>query len=453
MKTSDLELEEEILSLMLTKHMKHGLGELLEEDFVGFSESVQPHRYTRYIFQKICEHVLTNNVPSIHVLKKSIQAELDMSDASKDVYNCVLERLYEMEHSTLEIEYFHLACQELKGYTDKRKLSTFSTEYKKSIEADSITGVKEAMQKYQDDTARFSHKLDSITIIDYKTHYEERKNKLLSKDVSDSIIMTGQAPIDINGGLRGGDLIVILSRTSGGKSVWKQDIAGSLVELDRRVGYFSKEDSAEAVAYRLDSRFTGISHLDFRRRKLTEKDYKNWEGTMKIILDNTLKIICMGQNFCTKEVSKICGQLYNTGFEPEVLFLDYIGIMKPSSSKDGGSAKWEKMDNVVREIKELAVEMDIPIITSAQIKPEAYQEESLSIEDIAYGKLAVSSHADHIFGLIRTDAMQAIDLGRIQHLKGRGGGIIQEFWDITPQMNILKVHTGGWGDKLKKHMV
>ena len=427
---------------MLRKHCRQGMKSLMSDDFVGESDNVEPSQYTKKIFDMICEAVVAGNAVEIPVIKMSFLADIKLSDESKQKYVKIVEKLEKMKIDSESIEYFYKACESLRQYTCKRKLDSSFGQIKAAVEEDDLFAVGEAMRGYFAYESRLSSaRRDEAKILDYKEHYEVRKNKVMAGDHGSNVLYTGFPPIDDNsGGLRKGELCVFLARTSGGKSVWMQDLVANIVEMGYNGAYFSKEDSAESVSFRLDARFTEIEHLRFRRSELTYDDYGVWDKKIKAMRDNALKVVCMGKNFNTQEVNKVYSNLYNMGFEADLVICDYIGIMKPSVTAGAGAAKWEKMDTVVCELKDLAVELDVPVVTAAQLKPEAYNNDNVTIEDIAYGKLAVSSHADQIFAFIQTDAMKVMKMAKIQMLKGRGSGIIHEFYDVQPQMNIIKIH-------------
>ncbi len=441
MKQKDIEAEEEVLALMLRKHAKHGIKTLLPDDFKAASSEMKPAGYTQFIFKKIRETFTSIGDGYIH--PKTVEAAITSSPevGDPDRYKILINRLMAMNiEAEHDHAYFHHKCEELKLYSKNRYLVDCAQNLGKYIALGDTPSAETEMRKYLENIARFEYGSEEATIIDYKQHYQERLSKVMAGDKHEDVILTGCPPIDDNsGGIRRGELVVILARTSGGKSVWKQDLAANLVQLGYKVAYFSKEDSAEAVSFRLDSRFTEIEHLKFRRSLLNDADHELWQETIDSMPDNRLKIICMGRKFTPTEVRKLYMQLYNTGFEPDVVICDYIGIMSPSH-KAGGGAKWEKMDSVVQELKEIAVELDVPLITSAQIVPGAYQEDKIGIEDIAYGKLAVSAHADQIFGFIMTDIMKSLGVAKIQMIKGRSSGINQETYDVEPQMNVLTVN-------------
>lgn len=448
MKVNDTGLEEEVISLMIRKHVRAGIKLLVAEDFVAQEEKITPSFYTRTLFEKIVDVFVSGHSKlDINVLKASFQSDFALSEDSKNRYVKLVEKYENTVLKSDSAEYFFKKCDQLRQYTSKRILDKKLSEIQTAVQEDNMPLVGPAMSDYLEAISRLSYgRKDEAKILDYKENYEERKNKVAAGDKDENILVTGFPPIDDNcGGLRKGEMCVILGRTSGGKSILMQDITGNIVELGGKSAYYSKEDSAEAVAFRMDSRFTEIEHLKFRRSELTEDEFKMWDDSIKSISDSTLKIVCMGQHFRTSEVKKIHYQLYNMGFEPRLIVLDYIGIMSPSS-KGNYSAKYEKLDQIALEIKELAVELDLPVLTAMQLKPEAYNNEEVTFEDVA-GAKSISYHADQIFAFIQTDAMRAHGIARIQMLKGRGSGITKALYDVHPNMNLIKINPD-W--KLKK---
>jgi len=105
------------------------------------------------------------------------------------------------------------------------------------------------------------------------------------------------------------------------------------------------------------------------------------------------------------------------GFKPDVVIIDYADIMKSSRSYD--SLRHE-LKLVYEELRNLAMELEIPIWTASQANRESAQANVVGLENMseAYGKAMV---ADVVVSLSRKAAEKATGFGRLFIAKNRAG--------------------------------
>jgi replicative DNA helicase len=105
------------------------------------------------------------------------------------------------------------------------------------------------------------------------------------------------------------------------------------------------------------------------------------------------------------------------GFKPDVVLIDYADIMKSSKSYD---ALRHELKLVYEELRNLAMELELPIWTASQANRESAQANVVGLENMseAYGKAMV---ADVVVSLSRKASEKATGFGRLFIAKNRAG--------------------------------
>jgi replicative DNA helicase len=105
------------------------------------------------------------------------------------------------------------------------------------------------------------------------------------------------------------------------------------------------------------------------------------------------------------------------GFTPDVIMIDYADIMRSSRKFD--SLRHE-LKLIYEELRNLAMEMKLPIWTASQANRDSANSEVVGLENMseAYGKAMV---ADVVLSLSRKAAEKSVGVGRVFVAKNRAG--------------------------------
>ncbi len=177
---------------------------------------------------------------------------------------------------------------------------------------------------------------------------------------------TGFVELDcIAGGLHPGELIVIASRPSMGKSTLALNIAHFLsVKRTPKVAsaIFSLEIPKEQLVMRLFSATAGISYGRMRTGHLNDTDLLKLDGAKEslrrgeIYIDDTAGI---GINELLTKVRHL-----KTDHNVGLIIIDYLQLMRDESR---AVLSQEEISNVSRSLKSLARELNISIIVLSQL--------------------------------------------------------------------------------------
>jgi hypothetical protein len=108
------------------------------------------------------------------------------------------------------------------------------------------------------------------------------------------------------------------------------------------------------------------------------------------------------------------------GFTPKVVFVDYLSIISSSRIKAGTQNSYFCLKSSAEELRALASEEDVAIISAMQIVRSALSASDFDLSDIAEG-VSTAHTADMVLGLIRTDELDQSGQILLKQLKNRFG--------------------------------
>lgn len=243
-------------------------------------------------------------------------------------------------------------------------------------EFDEIEGEIKEVIKFNLDTSL------GIRIADVDERYEKIKALETEK------IPTGFPQLDgiLGGGWGRKTLSAVASPSGIGKSLFLANWAVAAVKQGYNALVYTLEISEEHLSMRHDAILTKIptDTLIYDIGKIKEK-YRMFAKTTKANL--------WVKEFPTKMASintlkAHYEQLYTfEDFKPDVIFIDYAGLMKPSFRVGDG---YEDMKTIFEDLRGWAVELDMPIVTAAQTNRKSLDEKGGTKEIITQAQIADS---------------------------------------------------------------
>ncbi len=233
----------------------------------------------------------------------------------------------------------------------------------------------------------YGEKLDAQDVLDYAETaiYDVAKTKQSSEYVKlQQVLTTNLKVIDevqksggklpglpthfrdldnILSGLQKSDFIILAARPSMGKTALALNIAqNTALKAGSRVVIFSLEMSREQVGIRLLSMQARIDSKKLRKGNLSEDDWKDVMEAVSmmseadIIIDDTPGIGVM-------EIRNKCRRI-NQQRKIDLVIVDYLQIM---SADARGESRQQEVSNISRYLKQLAREMECPVLVLSQL--------------------------------------------------------------------------------------
>ena len=304
-------------------------------------------------------------------------------------------------------------------------------------------------EKWCQDRAIYLAIMESISVIDGK-HQELTKNAL--PDILQSALAVSfdtnighdylenvderyafyheqeeRIPFDLDyfnritkGGLPNKTLNIALAGTGVGKSLFMCHVAASALSQGRNVLYITMEMAEERIAERIDANLMNVaidqlenmSQSMFRDR--VEKIASKTNG--KLII----KEYPTGQAHSSHFRALLNELKLKKKFVPELIFIDYLNICASSRMKGmGGSINsYSYIKSIAEELRGLAVEFNVPIVSATQTTRSGYSNSDVGLEDTSES-FGLPATADLMFALISNDELSSLGQIMVKQLKNR----------------------------------
>lgn len=239
-------------------------------------------------------------------------------------------------------------------------------------------------------------------------------NKRLAKDFRIPIPFMNGLDELIGGGLSPGELAVVIAPPGGGKSMALVKGASTALLAGKKVIYYTLELSEEVVGQRFDACINDIAlkHVWDYPEHITEKleDLAKLGGGLKIkeFLEGGVTVNTIKAHLKTLEIE---------GFIPDVIFVDYLGLMKPLGSY---AEKRHALTDIAEGLRNIANNMRVPIWSAHQTNRTAIQEERINTSHIGES-LGIIATVDLALGLGRPDEMKEDNQAMLGIIKNRLG--------------------------------
>ena len=222
------------------------------------------------------------------------------------------------------------------------------------------------------------------------------------------------------GGLPNKTLNVCLAGTGVGKSLFMCHMAGNVLTQGRNVLYITMEMAEERIAERIDANLLNIpldqiQHVS--KPMLTSKvDELASRTNGKLII----KEYPTGSAH-TGHFRALLNELkLKKNFVPEMIFIDYLNICASSRMKGMGGAinSYTYIKAIAEELRGLAVEFDVPIVSATQTTRSGYTSSDPGLEDTSES-FGLPATADLMFALISSEELEQLGQVMVKQLKNR----------------------------------
>lgn len=320
-------------------------------DFPKFLMSEFETEICSWIFEYVHKH---KESPSTHRLQTQFPFFLPIVDDPPLPISDVVE----MTLTKKRVEFTQRRLSEISAAIDETR----------NIDIDQLNGLMQALSQSSGDLSRYS-------TFDRSLYFRKSRLKIGFPLIDRAI-----------GGIANGDYMLIAGRLGTGKSTLAQWIAERWWSDGRRVLYISKEMLAADVFSRID----GIVGT-FNPLRLRMSDPEDIGPTLGIV--SSIARAGGGEIFIpSREVStpqQVATLASHLGVD--AIIIDGIYLMQ--TEKSSGS-RWERVADVSNQIKQIGLNLQIPIIGLTQIKRVGDKDE-YTPEDLAYTD-ALGQDADFI---------------------------------------------------------
>lgn len=410
---------------------KSSLDKILEE----VTEDMFYSDANREIF-KVLKSLHTNNIP---VDSKTVCNELDKSKSLSKVGGVeYITEILNSVPSTANLEYY------IKIIFEKSILRSLIEKSTRIQEA--CYDEKEEMVEIVENAERnilsvYTDRMGSSIkkIQDVLPEVQKEIEELAASKTEFTGIRTGFYELDNKTrGLQKKQVIILAGRPGCGKSAYALNIAlNAAINNKNSIAFFSLEMGSEEIIKRM---FGCVGQIDgdvLKTGKLKNNDWKKFNEAMselsdaKIFIDDTPGI-------SVGEIRRKCRKLKNSSDGLDLIVIDYLQLLTSTSKYSG--QRVQEVSEISRDIKKLAMELEVPVIALAQLSRSVEQRkgdskkpilsdlrESGSIEQDA--DIVLFLYSDE-YGQYNSNPNRKIELLIAKHRAGSTGTV-----DLVFQMN------------------
>ena len=191
--------------------------------------------------------------------------------------------------------------------------------------------------------------------------------ELLAKNGSDITgIPSGYYDLDNKTtGFHENELIIIAGRPGMGKSAIVSNIVTNMaINNSKTVAMFNLEMGAEQIVNRM---FASVGQIDAQKLRTGRLEHSDWKKLNEAIseLADTNIYIDDTAGITVSEIRSKCRRLKNSEKGLDAIVIDYLQLVSSSNKYSG--QRTQEVSEISRDLKKLAMELNVPVIALAQL--------------------------------------------------------------------------------------
>jgi archaellum biogenesis ATPase FlaH len=268
-------------------------------------------------------------------------------------------------------------------------------------------------------------------------YFLDPRSRLMRLKSNNGQISTGWPSMDkrLFGGMNRGELNIFAGGSGSGKSLFMQNLSLNWVLSGLNGIYISLELSEDLCAMRLDSMLTSVPSKDIFR------ELDNVEMKVKVISKKSgnLWIKYMPAQSNVNHFRAYIKELQvQQNIKPDFICVDYLDLVMPVSAKVSPNDLFVKDKYVSEELRNLAKELNILLVTASQLNRSAVEEVEFDHSHISGGISKINT-ADNVFGIFTSRAMRERGRYQLQLMKTRSSSGVGSKIDLEFNLESLRI--------------
>tara|TARA_R110000851_G_scaffold35569_3_gene93384 strand:- start:79 stop:1509 length:1431 start_codon:yes stop_codon:yes gene_type:complete len=387
-------------------YMRRVVPFLSEEYFGDFTEKM--------VYKSITDYIIDyNNTPTKSALKIAIDEKSNISD---DQYTSIVELIESLEYDPkTDIDWIvdktEKFCQDKAVFNAVREAILVLDGNHQDLDKGSIPDLL---------TKALGVSFDQNIGHDFLEQAEDRFDFYHTKEDKVAFDLDLFNKIT-KGGLSRKSLSIALAGTGVGKTLFMTHCAAANLMAGKNVLYITMEMAEEKISERIDANLlnTTIDALQEIPKDVYMKRVARVKGktTGKLIVKEYPTASAGSAHF-----RHLLNELkLKKNFHPDVVYIDYLNICTSSRMKAGGNVNsYTLIKAIAEELRGLAVEFNVPILSATQTTRTGYSSSDLNLEDTSES-FGLPATADFMFGLISTEELEGLGQLMVKQLKNRWG--------------------------------
>jgi len=367
----------------------------------------------RSLFREFTKFIAKyNKLPSMEAFKIEIDEGDRLTDEQYRHAMEILPNLFTKEETNLEwlVDRTESWCQDRAVFNAVMESIQIIENKHKTLSKGSIPDVLSKALAVTFDT-NIGH--DYLENVDARYDFYHEKEERLPFDLEYFNSIT-------KGGLPNKTLNIALAGTGVGKSLFMCHCAGAALSQGKNVLYVTMEMAEERIAERIDANLLNVP-ID-QLENLSKDMFRDRVGELARKTQGKLivKEYPTGQANASHFRALLNELKLKKNFVPDIIYIDYLNICASSRMKGMGGAinSYTYIKSIAEELRGLAVEFDVPIVSATQTTRSGYSNDDVGLEDTSES-FGLPATADFMFALISNTELQAQGKILVKQLKNR----------------------------------
>jgi RecA/RadA recombinase len=380
--------------------------------------------------------VRVQNIYNVENFDRSLKASADFIKSHCEKHNTMptFEQINAVCKSDLQPapglneDHYNWFLDEFEGFTRQKELERAILKAADLLEK----GEYDPVEKLIKDAVQISLTKDMGT--DY---FADPRARLMRIKDNNGQVSTGWTTLDklLYGGFNRGELNIFAGGSGSGKSLFMQNIAVNWMLLGLNGVYITLELSEELTSMRIDSMLANISSKDIFK----EIDTVDMKIRMVGKKAGNLQIKYMPAQSNVNDIRAYLKELQiKTGKKLDFVMLDYMDLLMPVSAKVSPSDLFVKDKYVAEEVRNLAKELQMLLVTASQLNRSAVEEIEFDHSHISGGISKINT-ADNLFGIFTSRAMREHGRYQLQCMKTRSSSGVGQKVELQFDVDTLRI--------------
>jgi replicative DNA helicase len=328
-----------------------------------------------------------------------------------------------------DVEWF---LDEFEGFTKRQELERAILKAADHLEKGNFDPVEKLIK----DAVQISLQKDMGT-----NYFADPRARLMAIKNNNGQISTGWPCLDakLYGGFNRGELQIFAGGSGSGKSLFMQNLSVNWALAGLNGVYISLELSEELCAWRMDSMMTDTGTRD------VFKNLDDVEMKVKMLAKKAgqFHIKYLPAQSTVNDIRAYVKNLeIESGIKVDFLCVDYLDLLMPVSAKVSPSDLFVKDKYVSEEVRNLAKELNVLMVTASQLNRSAVEEIEFDHSHISGGISKINT-ADNVFGIFTSRAMKERGQYQIQLMKTRSSSGVGQKVDLAFNQETLRIYDNG----------
>jgi KaiC/GvpD/RAD55 family RecA-like ATPase len=272
-------------------------------------------------------------------------------------------------------------------------------------------------------------------------YFADPRARLMALKSGNGQNSTGWPTMDrkLYGGFNRGELQIFAGGSGSGKSLFMQNLAVNWAHAGLSGVYISLELSEELTSLRTDAMLTDMSTKEIRK----DIDHATLKVKMMQKKSGEYRVKGLPAQSNINDIRSYIKEVQiQTGIKVDFIMVDYLDLLMPVSAKVSPNDLFVKDKYVSEELRNLAKELGVLMVTASQLNRSAVEEAEFDHSHISGGISKINT-ADNVFGIFTSRAMKERGKYQIQCMKSRSSTGVGQKIDLDYNIETMRISDSG----------